>query len=85
MSGASAPVIQRTSALIWEQVQAHSNLVLRASVQDLLTQLQMSEAQERRQRLLDGLDRALRTDSDDRLIVARAHLSALRGVLDEED
>ncbi|OLV17161.1 hypothetical protein BOO71_0009673 [Deinococcus marmoris] len=35
--------------------------------------------------MLDGLESALRSDQDDVLIVARAHLSSLRGVIENDD
>lgn len=77
--------VKRTAQLIWEEVQLHRNLTLRSQVHDLLDQLQSYAASPAHAELLDGLDNALRSEMDDGLIVARAHLSALRGVMEDDD
>lgn len=79
------PTVKHTAQLIWKQVQMHRDLTLRTQVHDLLNQLQASPVHPGQTELLDGLDQALRSDMDDALIVARAHLSALRGILEDDD
>ena len=76
--------VKRSSQLILEQVQSHRSADLRIQVQYLLEQLQAGRATHQKE-VLDRLDTALRNDLDDALIVARAHLSALRGMIEDED